>query len=160
MEEQNINPSPAIKKRPEFLSVLCILSFAGIGFAFFGSLINIFFNGAGRSFIMLHQHNSIFGTIIDNQDQYYHMLYIMGMAGAIAALICLAGVLMMWKLKKSGYFIYIIGEIAPPVVSLAFAGRSGLGGLFESFYMFSMIIGFLFPVAFIILYGVNLKHMS
>ena len=160
MEEQDINPLPVVKKRPEFLSVLCILSFAGIGFSFFGALINIFFNGAGKSFMMLHQHNSIFGSIIDNQDAYYHMLYITGIAGAIAALVCLAGVLLMWNLKKAGYFIYIIGEIAPPIVSIAFAGRSGFGGLFESFFMFSLLIGFLFPIAFIILYAVNLKHMS
>ena len=97
------------------------------------------------------------GSAIDALIKYGQIDYIIN---AVCVIICLIGVLMMWKLKKTGYFIYIIGEIAPPVVSLAFAGHSGLGGLFESFYMFSMIIGFLFPIAFIIMYGMNLKHMS
>jgi hypothetical protein len=160
MEEQGSNSLPVTKKRPEFLTVLCILSYVGIGFAFFGALVNILINASGRSMMFMQHSNSVFGKIIDNQDEYIRMQHITGIIGIIAALVCLAGVIMMWKLMKTGYFIYIVGEIAPPVVSLSLYGHSGFGEMFASLYMMGLVISFIFPIAFIILYGVNLKHMK
>jgi hypothetical protein len=160
MEEQDINPLPVTKKRPEFLSVLCILSYVGIGIAVMGALVNIMINASGKSMMFLQQNNSLFGKIIDNQDEYIRMQHVTGIVGIIAALVCLAGVIMMWKLMKTGYFIYIIGEIAPPVVAISLYGHSGFGDMFASLYMLGLVIGFIFPIAFIIMYGVNLKHLK
>ena len=160
MEEQNIYPLPVTRKRPEFLTVLCIISFVGIGSAIFGALISFLLNTSGNSMLFLHQNNSIFGNIIDNPDDYIKMQQINGIIALISALVCLAGVIMMWKLKKTGYFIYIIGEIVPPIAAVSLSRQSGFGEMFATFYSLGLVIGFIFPIAFIIMYGMNLKHMS
>jgi hypothetical protein len=160
MEEQDINPLPVTKKRPEFLTLLCVLSFIGIGFSFFDSLVKIFLQTSSNLIKLLNQINSVFGNIIDNQGEYIQTQHIIGFIAIIAALICLAGVIMMCKLHKTGYFIYILGEIAPPIAVILLAGYSGFNGIYASVYMISLMISFIFPIAFIIMYGLNLKHMK
>lgn len=57
----------------------------------------------------------------------------------------------MRKLKRSGFFMYMIGELAPVFV---------LGGLLTSItninFMFSVFLAFLF----VILYATQLKHLD
>jgi hypothetical protein len=160
MEQQDINPLPISKKRPEFLTVLCIISYVGIGFAVFSALIGLLIVTTGHSMMFMHQNNSIFGNIIDNTDDYVRMQQINSLIALIAALVCLAGVLMMWNLKKAGYFIYIIGEIVPPIATISLSGQSGLSEMFASLYILLLALGFIVPIAFIIMYGINLKHMT
>jgi hypothetical protein len=157
MEQQNmdqLNPSDVIKKRPAFLTVLCILSFVGIGIGFISALYSIF--TFSRSVELMNQYgdmmsSSPFGGMMDSLVKWGQTLYIIQL---IANLICLAGVLMMWNLKRMGYFIYVIGEIAPAIASFALIGGYGPLGTF------AMMIGLIFPIAFIIMYGLNLKQMS
>jgi hypothetical protein len=157
MEQQNmdqLNPSDVKKKRPAFLTVLCILSFIGIGIGFISALYSIF--TFSRSVEMMNQYgdmmsSSPFGGMMDSLVKWGQTLYIIQL---IANLLCLAGVLMMWNLKRMGYFIYVIGEIAPAIASFALIGGYGPLGTF------AMMIGLIFPIAFIIMYGLNLKHMS
>jgi hypothetical protein len=59
----------------------------------------------------------------------------------------------MWKLKKTGFFIYVVGELAPVIVSAILLGGSAFGGM-------SLVMGAIFPVLFVVLYGLNLKHLS
>ena len=58
----------------------------------------------------------------------------------------------MWKLKKTGFYIYTVGQLAYVIVPFVMIG-GGLAGLMG-------IVGAIFPVIFIILYALNLKHMS
>ena len=137
MEEQNVQasapeasaPEATAKQRPQFLTVLCILSYIGCGLAIIGSLVTI-------------------GTIT-------------GVIGLLAALICLYGVIQMWKLKKKGFYFYLVGEITPIIVSFATIGLAGLfsfaGGIIA---IITALMVTIFPVIFIILYGLNLKHLE
>jgi hypothetical protein len=159
MEQQNmdqVNQVAETKKRPKFLTVLCILSFVGIGFAIISSIINLInFQSNIETLQSLQGTSSLLGeelgNTIDALVEWGRTIYLINL---ISAFICLAGVFMMFKLKKTGYFIYIIGEIAPAIASFALMGGFGPLG------PFAMIMGLIFPIAFIIMYGLNLKHMS
>jgi hypothetical protein len=154
MEE---NDKIVVKKIPVFLKVLCISSFIGsaiylityiIGYIFLKSLINETIS-INKDFGDISDVNSIMSNsepLIKNGMLYYIL-------SMIAVLICLAGVIMMLKLKKTGFYIYVVGEIAPVV--LPFILLSGFGALSG----FSIILAIL-PVLFIIMYALNLKHMS
>jgi len=152
MEQQNINATAEAKKIPGFLKVLCILSFVGIGFSvIFGIWDIISFQAQIDSLKMLAGFTGELGSSIDSLIKWGIVDYIITI---VSALVCLAGVLMMWKLKKTGFYIYLVGEIAPAIASFALLGGFGALGTF------AMIIGLIFPIAFIIMYALNLKHMS
>lgn len=163
--EQQVTQVGEQKKRPTFLTVLCILSFIGVAFAVISNLISLFTSKALQTVStgMMEGMGEISGTEeaesavaaaaagLELLAKYGNTLYI---CTIIAALICLVGVIMMWKLKKAGYFIYIIGEIAPPI--LTFILLKGFGPLGT----FALVVGLIIPIVMIILYGLNVKHMS
>ena len=155
--EQNlnpVNPFEEVKKRPQFLTVLCILSFVGIGIGVISALYSLL--TFSSTIEMMNRYGDLmssspFGGMVDSLIKWGQTLYAIQI---VANLVCLAGVLMMWKLKKSGFFIYIVGEIAPAIASFALMGGYGPLGTM------AMIMGTIFPIAFIIMYGLNLKYMS
>ena len=65
----------------------------------------------------------------------------------------------MWQRKKAGFGIYIFGEIAPIstgiLTAVAASGMSfmGIGS------MIGVAFSLLIAVAFIIMYGLNYKHL-
>lgn len=115
-------------KRPGFLTVLCILSYIGCGFAVIGGLLSI--------------------------------TTIAGIVSLVAALLCLYGVIQMWNLKKMGFYLYLVGEIVPVIVSVVTIGFASLfsfaGGIFA---LIAGGLGLILALAFIIMYALNLKHM-
>jgi hypothetical protein len=154
MEEQNVTAAVETKKLPGFLKVLCILSFVGIGLVFISSIYNIF--TIQSTIDSLKSLNGLFGgsdmgSAIDALIKYGQIDYIIN---AVCVIICLIGVLMMWKLKKTGFYIYVVGEIAPAIFSFALLGGFGALGTM------AMIAGLIFPIAFIIMYALNLKHLK
>jgi hypothetical protein len=68
----------------------------------------------------------------------------------VCLILCVIGAILMRRLKKSGYFIYLIGEIAMPIIVVTIIGGSP----------FSIIVTFLFPILFLILYGTQLKNLK
>jgi hypothetical protein len=74
---------------------------------------------------------------------------LLGLAGAI---LCLFGAIQMRKLKKTGFSIYVIGDIVP-FVSMIFVGTGAISGV-------SAILGIGLTVLFLILYGTQLKYMK
>ncbi len=86
---------------------------------------------------------------------------ISGIVNLLAALICLYGVIQMWKLKKIGFYFYLVGEILPIIVTIATIGFATMfsfaGGIFA---IIAGGLGLVFAIAFIVMYALNLKHMS
>jgi hypothetical protein len=167
MEEPQAEPKPETveqppqepekKERPTFLTVLCILSFIGIGIAVISNLISLFATSAGSAIMdaateTLEEYQDIPGMdMVESAVDYASTLAIINI---IAALVCLWGVIWMWNLKKTGYYIYVVAELAPVIISFILVGLgSFLGG-------FLALVGLIFPVLFVILYGLNVKHMS
>jgi hypothetical protein len=66
--------------------------------------------------------------------------------------LCTIGAIQMRKWKKTGFSIYLIGELLPLVVGFIFVG-AGLFGVFA-------IIGYLIYATFIILYASQLKYLK
>ena len=160
--EQTNNDAAAAAKMPTFLKVLCILSFVGIGLSLIGGIMNYF------TYSALASGGGMLGSAMAGEAG-EHMNDAMnamgGMLGldfgkmATCALIqsvlnipILIGVIMMWKRKKTGYYVYAVFELVQPAMPL-FMGLGLAGGIMAT-------LGLIFGILFVILYGVNLKHMS
>ena len=153
-------PEGGSKKRTTFVTVLCILSFIAIGFTIMSNLISIVtYNEDDQRMLeeMMDQSmdelggspaagflESMFSSSMEA------MVYTVELAvtSIIAQLLCLFGCLRIWKMKKNGFYIYLIGEWAPVIISTVLLG------------FFFGIIGAFAPIIMSILYGMNLKNMD
>lgn len=165
MEQTNTTIETTIiveKKRPTFITVLCILSFVGIAFSLIGGIMNYFTYSAMAAG---NDAFSTMGTGADNQQMRDAMNSMSSMLGldygklALNAIITAAlniplliGVLMMWRLKKTGFYVYAAFEIIQAIMPLCL-GLGLAGGIMT-------VIMLIFGILFVILYGVNLKYMS
>ncbi len=70
--------------------------------------------------------------------------------------LCVYGAIQMRKLKKQGFYAYVVGEWMPLIGSTALMGFS----LQFSGGVMSIILSLAIPVLFTILYGVQLKRMK
>ena len=145
-------------KRPVFLQVLCILTFVGTGIAIISAVFSIVVMGQ-----MQDTMNSMNDAMLDMEvetgfDNMYRWSKIAQFLNLFGAVLCLVGALFMWRLRKFGYFIYVFGQALPLFGAFMTFNSMNLG-VFGGFGFISMFIGALFPIAFIIMYGLNLKHM-
>ncbi len=150
-------PSEESSKRPQFLTVLCILTYIGTGVGLLFSIVGWW--GMQRMSEMMANPDMMMegmpGMDMDKMEQmmvlikYSNVLLISGVAGC---LICLLGALQMWKQKKTGFYIYAVGEAGPVIVSTVCLGAEAFKGW--------NLVGFIVPVVFLVLYGLNLKHMN
>ncbi len=72
--------------------------------------------------------------------------------GAAGIVLCFIGALMMRKLKKDGFWIYVSGQVLPIIGNLAIMGMAQFTGV-TSYLMF------LIPVVFIVLYSMQRKYL-
>ena len=72
--------------------------------------------------------------------------------GAAGIVLCFIGALMMRKLKKDGFWIYVSGQVLPIIGSLALLGMAQFTGAMS-------YIMFLIPIVFIILYAMQRKYL-
>ena len=144
MEQYELNKdSNEQAKRPELLTVLCILTFIGSGL---GVLSNFFVSTSyssvqelAASGVLKFPGMDIFLSI----DQSYFV------TGFILFSVSLFGAYKMWKLKKIGFHFYTIAQILLLIVPYMYISNNG----FPYF-------GFIISATFVILYGKNLKYMS
>jgi|YNPMSStandDraft_1061717.scaffolds.fasta_scaffold00925_14 hypothetical protein len=168
MEEQVMET----KKRPVFITVLAILSFIGVGWQIISGFLTMAagavtsaVTGAGKSFAErlesmegmegveeMDQAMSGLSEAVSAADRLAQNATTLGIINIVAALVCLLGVIWMWNLKKKGFYVYVVGELTAPIATLLLVGF-GIGGMMAT-------LGFIIPIVMIILYAVNLKHMS
>ncbi len=127
-------------KRPTFLTVLCILSFIAAGISIIMLLLGTVLAGAATAGVAAAENA---GAEVESA-----VGNIWAYLGVAAALIItsLVGVIKMWKLQKSGFYIYTVAAVAGIIVDMVLG--AGLN-----------VMGIIFTVAFIVMYGVNLKAM-
>ncbi len=63
---------------------------------------------------------------------------------------CIMGVLLMRKLKKQGFVVYVLGELLAPLAMIVILGSTS----------FMTLAGFFFPALFVILYATQLKYLT
>lgn len=151
------------KGLPGMLNVLTILTFIGCGIAYISSMIS-FFSASNYEKDMAEMEelqdnmgdnelgNSVMQGAVDMMQKSYDYRYIILLSGLLFTTLCLIGALQMRKLKKSGYTLYVIGEIAPIVIMGALIGFSFVGGL-------TIIMSLVFAVVFVILYTTQRKYL-
>ena len=167
-ETLDINEVNPEVKRPVFITVLCILTFVGAGIGLLGALWSLFTIGQVQNTYEALDSFGGFGDGIGNgMEDFYRWSKISVYLNLLGNAMCLTGALVMWNLKKVGYFIYVPGQIIPLIGSFMIissmsnlAGAGPAGGMLANFGMLGFVLGALFPAAFIIMYGVNLKHMK
>lgn len=166
MEQSN---APAAGKRPTFLTVLCILTWVGCAFSLVTNLLAMLAMGAVSAVKdgMVDAANNISDSLggvsvstdpsvvaanasADSAIAAGSTVFLIGIIGAVLALI---GSVMMWKLKKMGFYVYVVAELAPVIAMAVLLGGTAFSG---GMAMASMIL----PVGFVVMYGLNLKHMK
>lgn len=149
MEEKNENMAeaptadaseqkPQQEGRPTFLTVLCILTFIGSGLTALSLLAFLLLAGAFSEML-----SSIPGMgDIGGLGTGYFLIAL------LFAFVSLYGAIMMWKLKKMGFYLYSGANVLALFVPLVMAAGK--------FSVFGLII----TALFIFLYFLNLKHLE
>ena len=73
--------------------------------------------------------------------------------GVLGAILCIVAAIMMRKLKKDGYWIYIAGELLPLITAFILMGTK------QYTNVFSVIFAVGLPVLFIVLYTLQKKNL-
>ncbi|MFT4603208.1 MAG: hypothetical protein ACI857_003396 [Arenicella sp.] len=157
------------EKRGQTLKVLCILSWVWIGITVIMLLFSAV-SGKKTDSQMMEERLEIMNAIPDGpgaemsvsmyedilrmsekSNEYFYEL--MGL-NFLVILLGFTSVFMMFKLKKVGYYIYVLYSILPILVVGWSIGFSG--------FMAILTIGFsaIISITFLILYGNQLKRMS
>jgi high-affinity nickel permease len=142
------------------LNVLTILTFIGCGLAYLGTLYNLYKAGsyeADRAKLesQLDQIGEdgfagrMLKSSLDIMDKSYDYRYILFVSGLVFTTFCLIGAIKMRKQKKSGLPLYIIGELAPVVLT----------GILIGFSSMLMIFGAVIALVFVLLYVGQRKNL-
>lgn len=160
------------EKRPSFLTWLCILSFIGSGWTIISSIYTYTtaYKYAGilnrKSEIkkdtvqlnspkgevqkegMSEKVKSSFSKILQKEN-----MRKLALGNLAASLFTLCGAILMWNLKKTGFYLYIFGVIISLLIPFYIFGNDMIAVGATSFNNF-------FGLIFIALYALNLKSMK
>jgi uncharacterized Tic20 family protein len=165
----DIMPEPA---RPQFLTVLCILTWVCCGIMFLSTLYTIFNKPSPEDMAaqvekmreINEQAAEQMEAAFENQDNTSMMMS--NVLGLVAMIVTTLGTIMMWQLKKKGFYVYIAGELIP-YLGFLFTGTAAFEAMATMMHMsasamMGMAIGVmaLFDGIFIAMYGANVKHMK
>ncbi len=149
--------------RPLFLSILCILGFIGSIASIVQNSVGIFKaddevvqiqSGSSKTQLKnifggkaaISQPMSISNLTPDNFQKF-------SIGGIVSALLCLVGVVMMWLLKKSGFYSFTLGTFFNLITHfLLFGENIGAMGL--------SLVAALVGLVFVILYSRFLNYMD
>lgn len=138
-------PAAEAGKRPVFLTVLCILSFIAAGFAIIGYVGIITVMGAATAAV-----GALEGMegmeAIQSAGPSAGMTWAYIIVGFLCTIVGLVGVIKMWKLKKQGFMLYAGSSVVSMIMGIVYSGF-GVGAV-------------IIPIAFIVMYYLNVKHMS
>ena len=136
-------PNNQKAKRPELITLLCILSFIGSGLAGFSNIT------IALAYHDLDEIIAVSGIDIPGLDNILSAGRSFFFVNFVLYSLSFTGVYNMWKLKKIGLHIYSISQIMLLII--------------PSFYFLDMgfpTIAVLVTSMFIILYASNIKHMT
>ncbi|MEN8929433.1 MAG: hypothetical protein ABF242_07325 [Flavobacteriales bacterium] len=148
------------EQRPQMVNVLTILTFIWSGMILLFSVYNLLtkteqivklqdsieeIEKIGTSNIFLDK--AIQG--IELSIEHFSLLYSVNI---FVAIVCISAAIIMRKMQKSGYFLYLLGCIAEIAIPAIAIGGAVIGGM--------LLVNLFFSLVFVILYGVNLKHMK
>ena len=156
--------------RPTFLKVLCILTFIFSSYTIL-SQVYVYFQAEETSAAMTEAKSEINKDMndkkADSPEEKSFLNKVMGgmsemstpeslrkqaIGNIIASALCLLGAILMWRLNRTGFYLYILGTVVGIVVPFYLFGNNFVTAISTGFASF---IGLLF----IIFYAMNLKSM-
>lgn len=148
MTEESTQVTNEAGKRPVFLTVICILSFIAAGFAIIGYVTALTVMGAaGAAMSALEGMEGMEGMeALTSAAPSAGMTWAYIIVGFLTTLVSLFGVIKMWKLQKQGFMLYAGASVASMIMGIIYSGF-GVGAV-------------IIPIAFIVMYYLNLKHMN
>jgi len=144
--------------RPSFLTVLCILTFVGAGLGILYNFFTLFWVSTTEGIFSSITEFDDSGELNNSFTNAYRWIKWGIVAGVVGNLICLAGAIVMWTMRKIGFYIYVVGQGIPIVVTVLSYG-STFGGDFGAFGFIGLAISLVFPIGFIVMYGLNYKYL-
>lgn len=154
--------------RPTFLLVICILTFIGSGWSVLSNLFSIFTSGMMDSSLQMEQYSNMMGNIEGSASSSFLAGFLnssMEVLQATAAhareiavmqlvlsVISLLGAIMMFQLRRFGFYLYTAAQTLALFVLPYFAG-------FSTLVVIGMLWSAFISLIFIILYAVNLRYM-
>jgi hypothetical protein len=167
MDEELIDHSETIKEqRGKTLPVLCILSWISLGFIAIFSIISVF-SGPKSEEQLMEEKIELLSSLDENappevkmmyedvirisktkNDYHWHFVVL----DLVYLTIGFFAVLMMWRLRKTGFYLYLVYSLIPFISAFIIMDGPYL-------IAWSFLIG-IFTLLFIILYTVQLKRMS
>ena len=153
------------ERRGPFLTTLCILSWVGIGLGLMSTLFS-YMKGADATAVDLAKlenmdnmgasnplAESFLGGSLDMLRKTVENFEAINLSTMFVLLLGGLSIFMMYNLKKMGFVIYLVYCIGAPAISLYFLGDSQM-------LLTTVGIGIFFSIAFVIMYGVNVKRMT
>lgn len=166
LEEFDIEPP----QRPTFLKVLCILTFIGSSYAIISSTITYFnANEIANEVVKAKteinedvkdkrkstpENNAFASKMVKNMSEMTkpENLQKSSLGTIIASIFCLFGAILMWRLNRKGFYMYVLGTVIGIIVPFYVFGNNFLTAL-------SVGITALIGILFVIFYAMNLKSM-
>lgn len=154
MEQTNNGGETA--KRPVFLTVLCILSFIAAGFAILGYITVLGLMGAASVAVsgMESMSSEMGGEMGEAMSAAMAATPGVGLTwayiivGFLTTIVGLFGVIKMWKMNKSGFMLYTGATVVSLIMGIVYSGFA------------ASIVGIVISAAFIVMYGLNMKHLK
>lgn len=149
-------------KRPTLLTVLCILSFVWTGFSIIGGGVGyvglkMISSGTLEEMVAQTGDQNALKQLEDAQAKLAEtgltaaQLENLTLIGVALSVVALIGVVMMWRLKRKGFLVYAIAQVASIISPLLLGGKLDMSA--------SGIFFMGLTVLFVILYGTQTKHM-
>ena len=154
-------------KRPGLLSFVCILTFICSGWG----IVDSFLDYASAGFVSEAASEALDKANEQLNSQDYIPGFVSTLLGDIsqklspgnirkmsvfeffANILTLAGAVLMWNLKKTGFWSYVAGTFLLTIAPILLFGAGLIGIAASGFAAF-------FGVIFIVLYAIHLKHMA
>lgn len=156
-------------QRPAFLMVVCILTFIGSGWSILSNLYSLFMVDFLNGNMQMEQYSNMMGNMEDQGVSSFlsgfmnssmevlqvTMLHAKEIAvfQLILSVISFVGAILMFQLKRLGFYLYTGAQVLMLCIMPYFAGLSIV-------VVGTMFMGGFGALLFIILYAVNLKHMN
>jgi hypothetical protein len=163
MTIQNVN------NRPQLLTVVCILSFIGLGLGIFNGFSGLIFSSVSKSVIPMiedgyeevsremsdvPEHTREFVlNILDISIEALENIGVLSLLILLAHGVALSGVIMMWNLKKTGFYLYVAGKVIYLLIPVSILGFNPITALVISSSGF-------FVALFIVLYAIHYKYLK
>lgn len=146
---------------PQSLNILTILTFVGCAVQMIGTIASPFLMKFSTEMMdkALQNAEDLPVSKIDEINKAKHLMELTSqnmvpimIIAIIGITACFIGALMMRKLKKDGYLVYVVGEILPLIGNFVLLGAA-------QFADWKSYIGLVVPAVFILLYTLQRKHL-